>query len=44
MAQTSDQNKTIAKNTFYLYLRLIVSMAISLYTSRAILEALGVED
>lgn len=44
MKQTSEQNKTIAKNTFYLYLRLIVSMVISLYTSRAILEALGVED
>lgn len=44
MPHTSDQNKTIAKNTIYLYLRLMVSMAISLYTSRAFLEALGVED
>lgn len=44
MAQTSNPNKTIAINTIYLYLRLIVSLAISLYTSRAILDALGVEN
>ena len=37
-------NKRIAKNTIYLYLRLLVSMLIGLYTSRAILDALGVED
>ena len=44
MVSNTENNKTIAKNTFYLYLRLIVSMLIGLYTSRAILEALGVED
>lgn len=44
MTQNLEHNKIIARNTLYLYLRLIVSMAISLYTSRAILEALGVED
>ena len=37
-------NKTIAKNTIYLYLRMIVSLAISLYTSRAFLDALGIDD
>ena len=37
-------NKRIAKNTFYLYFRTILIMVISLYTSRVILEALGVED
>ena len=37
-------NKRIAKNTFVLYVRMLFLMAISLYTSRVILEALGVED
>lgn len=37
-------NKTIAKNTIYLYLRMMVTMVISLYTSRVILQILGVDD
>lgn len=37
-------NKRIAKNTLFLYIRTFVSMAISLYTSRKVLEELGVED
>lgn len=41
---TAENNKRIAKNTFYLYFRTILIMLISLYTSRVILEALGVED
>lgn len=41
---TEANNKRIAKNTFYLYFRTILIMVISLYTSRVILEALGVED
>lgn len=36
--------KRIAKNTVYLYIRTFISMIVSLYTSRKILEALGVED
>lgn len=39
-----ETNKRIAKNTIYLYIRTFVSMLISLYTSRKILEALGVMD
>lgn len=39
-----DDNKRIAKNTIALYLRTFVSMVVALYTSRKILEALGVED
>lgn len=42
--QTLDNNKRIAKNTLLLYLRMIVTMAISLYTSRVILQALGIND
>lgn len=41
---TSDDNKRIAKNTLFLYMRTFVAMAIGLYTSRKILEILGVED
>ena len=39
-----NANKRIVKNTAYLYLRMLLNLIISLYTSRAILDALGVED
>ena len=42
MGQTD--NKRIAKNTIKLYVRTLFVMFISLYTSRVILEALGIED
>lgn len=37
-------NKRIAKNTLLLYFRMLFMMVVSLYTSRVILNALGVED
>lgn len=37
-------NKTIAKNTIFLYIRSLLTMVISLYTSRVILRTLGVDD
>lgn len=37
-------NKRIAKNTLMLYIRMFLMMGISLYTSRVILQTLGVED
>lgn len=37
-------NKRIAKNTLLLYFRMLFLMLITLYTSRVILDALGVED
>lgn len=37
-------NKRIAKNTLLLYIRMLLMMAVSLYTSRVILNALGIED
>ena len=40
--QISDNNKWIAKNTL-LYFRMLFMMLVSLYTSRLILNALGVE-
>jgi len=44
MSQTSVNNKRIAKNTLFLYFRTLVIMLITLYTSRVILNVLGVED
>ena len=37
-------NKRLAKNTFVLYLRTLVILVVSLYTSRVVLNALGVDD
>ena len=44
MSKTSVNNKRIAKNTLYLYVRMLFVMGISLYTVRAILDILGVVD
>lgn len=44
MPITSKNNKRIAKNAMMLYIRMLLIMAVSLYTSRIILEVLGVED
>lgn len=41
---TSDNNKRIAKNTLLLYFRMLFMMTISLFTSRVVLNTLGVED
>ena len=40
----NSNNKRIAKNTIMLYIRMIVTMFITLYTSRVILNVLGVSD
>lgn len=37
-------NRRIAKNTAYMYVRLITAMVVGLYTSRLVLEILGVSD
>ena len=44
MSSTSENNKRIAKNTAMLYIRMLLIMAVTLYTSRVVLEVLGVED
>lgn len=44
MTNSSENNKRIAKNTLLLYFRMLFMMAVSLYTSRVVLNALGVED
>lgn len=40
----SENSKRIAKNTLFLYFRTFLIMLISLYTSRVVLNVLGVED
>ncbi|MFA6820218.1 MAG: lipopolysaccharide biosynthesis protein [Bacteroidaceae bacterium] len=44
MPTTAENNKRIAKNTILLYFRMILLMLISLYTSRVILNVLGIQD
>lgn len=40
----SQNNKRIAKNTIALYIRTFITMIVGLYTSRVMLQALGVND
>lgn len=40
----AENTKRIAKNTLMLYVRMLFGMLVSLYTSRVVLNALGVED
>lgn len=44
MSNQESENKRIAKNTAVLYVKLILSVIIGLYTSRVILQALGASD
>lgn len=44
LKNSMSNNKTIAKNTMFLYFRMMLIMGVTLYTSRVILEKLGVED
>ena len=43
MSDTAN-NTRIAKNTLLLYFRMLFSMVVALYTSRVVLNTLGVED
>ncbi len=40
----SENTRRIAKNTVMLYIRMLLIMAVTLYTSRVVLNVLGVED
>ena len=44
MSNNSANNKRIAVNTILLYIRMLFTMVISLYTSRVILQVLGADD
>lgn len=40
----TGNNKRIAKNTFILYIRMFFTMGVTLYTSRVVLNTLGIQD
>ena len=40
----TTSNKRIAKNTIFLYIRMLFVLIVSLYTSRVVLNTLGVVD
>ena len=42
--QITDNNKRIAKNTLLLYFRMLLMMFVTLFTSRVVLDKLGVTD
>ena len=42
--KSSNNNKRIAKNTLLLYFRMLFMLIVSLYTSRVVLNTLGVID
>lgn len=44
MSDTLENNRRIAENTMFLYVRMLISLAVQLYTSRVILNALGISD
>lgn len=44
MSNNSTNNRILAKNTIVLYLRMLFTMVLQLYTSRLVLHALGIED
>lgn len=44
MTEQAENTRRIAKNTLMLYVRMLFGMLVSLYTSRVVLQALGVED
>lgn len=41
---SSENTRRIAKNTGFLYVRMLLMMGVAFYTSRVVLNALGVED
>lgn len=44
MLDDLKNNKRIARNTAFLYIRMAVVLVVSLYTSRVVLNTLGIED
>lgn len=44
MSETASNGKRIAQNTIALYFRMLITMAVGLFTSRVILDSLGIED
>lgn len=43
-SQFKVDNKRIAKNTLYMYLRMFIILAVTLYTARVVIRTLGIDD
>ena len=41
---STESNKRIAKNTLFMYLRMLITMVVTLYTSKIVLNTLGEND
>lgn len=44
MDSITENNKRIARNTLFLYFRMFILMVVTLFTSRVVLRALGIND
>jgi O-antigen/teichoic acid export membrane protein len=44
MSSNTENTKRLVKNTVYLYIRMLILILVSLYTSRVVLDKLGVSD
>ena len=44
MSEISENNKRIAKNSIFRSIRMVIVLLITLYSTRVVLEVLGVED
>ncbi|MBO5628277.1 MAG: hypothetical protein J5965_04275, partial [Aeriscardovia sp.] len=44
MDNVSENNKRIARNTLYMYFRMLVLMAVSFFAMRIVFNALGIDD
>ena len=44
MASSMSNSKRIAKNSLFLYMRMLLIMEVTLYISRVVLVSLGAED
>ncbi len=44
MSEISENNKRIAKNSIFMSIRMVIVLLITLYSTRVVLEVLGVED
>ena len=44
MGNIAENNKRIVQNTLFMYLRMLLVMVVTLYTSRVVLSVLGVDN
>lgn len=44
MTKIKVDNKKIARNTIYMYVRMLVTMVVSLFTARVNFQALGIDN